>query len=334
MALDSDQGARGEHPLYAASCRDETGGGIGAWLSAALAIRRPEYTIATLCIATIPAFAVANAPGDLITLDYLCGFLLVVFAVQVGDMVNCLADRELDAMFKPRLSRAVHTLGLRSVRVQIWVTSAVMMALAVLSASRTGHWDMVLLVAIEVMLGFQYSVPPLHGKARGALQIPIVSSALFLFPMLIVVRSLPDAQVEWAAVLLLIVAFGAAEEGVILVNTAEDYPEDLEYGIRTSVVALGIPKAMAVATGMIACGGVGLPIALLALGTPVWAAALVAAVSAWHLVTIASMAFRVRALPVQDAMRELLRTSRFVPLFCCTIALAVTLAAFTALTGR
>ena len=48
-------------------------------------------------------------------------FLLFAF----GDMINCLADRDLDAIYKPHLSQAVYGLGVRFVTFQIVATAAV-----------------------------------------------------------------------------------------------------------------------------------------------------------------------------------------------------------------
>lgn len=61
---------------------------------------------------------------------------------------------------------------------------------------------------------------------------------------------------EWP-LLGLVAAYGAMQEGIILVNTAEDLPEDRNDGIRTTAVALGLRGCVALALGMVGvCGAI------------------------------------------------------------------------------
>jgi 4-hydroxybenzoate polyprenyltransferase len=59
------------------------------------------------------------------------------------------------------------------------------------------------------------------------------------------------------SVLVFAAFYGLIQQGVVLANTAEDYPEDLEAGVRTSVVALGIDGAVSLACAMVLVGGGG-----------------------------------------------------------------------------
>lgn len=112
-------------------------------------------------------------------------------------------------------------------------------------------------------LGAAYSVPPVQLKGRGFAQLVCLWLIIFVGPMLFVsmlVDALPPP-----ALLLLAGAYGTLQMGVILVNTAEDYPEDLAAGIRTSVVAVGLSAGVRLALWLSVVGSVGLLATLAAL---------------------------------------------------------------------
>jgi len=83
--------------------------------------------------------------------------------------------------------------------------------------------------------------------------------------MLLVVRTF-STTFPGAALLALVFCYGAMQEGIILVNTAEDLPEDRAAGIRTTAVALGLRGTIALATVMVALGGAGVAASLATLG--------------------------------------------------------------------
>ncbi len=64
--------------------------------------------------------------------------------------------------------------------------------------------------------------------------------------------------VDWPSFSTIAIAlsYGLLQTGVILLNTAEDYPEDRAANIRTAVVALGLPQSMLLAVSLIMIGGV------------------------------------------------------------------------------
>jgi 1,4-dihydroxy-2-naphthoate octaprenyltransferase len=76
------------------------------------------------------------------------------------------------------------------------------------------------------------------------------------------VAFLIDAAIS-LPVLVFASAYGALQMGVILVNTAEDYPEDLEAGITTSVISLGLHRGIALAFWLVMGGSIGVLITLL-----------------------------------------------------------------------
>ncbi len=69
-------------------------------------------------------------------------------------------------------------------------------------------------------------------------------------------------KLNWLAITVAL-AYGMMQTGVILVNTAEDYPEDRAMSVRTIVVALGIGKSAILSFFMTVVGGLCLGVLLL-----------------------------------------------------------------------
>ena len=53
------------------------------------------------------------------------------------------------------------------------------------------------------------------------------------------------------------------QTGVILVNTAEDYPEDRQMGVRTAILALGLWRGISAALVLTVVGSAGMIVSLL-----------------------------------------------------------------------
>ena len=197
-----------------------------------LVIRRPEFMVAELPILLVPALLLTSSVRELATPAFAVTSLLFFLLFHFGDMTNCLADRELNAVYKTRLSEAVLGLGVGNVKRQIAATTAGALALAAVLGWLTGRWDVVPLVVVGLLLGGAYSFEPVRLKGRGLLQVLALWAVIFVGPMLLVMRAL---GAPWSVpILVLAGCYGAMQQGTILVNTAEDLPEDEESGVRTS----------------------------------------------------------------------------------------------------
>jgi len=221
-------------------------------LGDALRIRRPEFMVAEVPIFLIPALLSRRSVSVAEWLEIAVLFLLLF---HVGDMVNCLADRRLDAVFKTRLSEAVFGLGVRNVTVQIVASCVGALGIAAERSLRTERWEPVVLVAAGLVLGLQYSLRPLFAKGRGLLQIATLWALLFVGPMSLVWTSFGRALEPLP--LALFGAYGLMQQGIVLVNTAEDIPEDRASGLRTSAIALGVERSLVAAQIMALVGGLG-----------------------------------------------------------------------------
>ena len=223
-------------------------------------IRRPEFMVAEIPILLIAALLATGSFEPLASARF--GLLTAMFFLlfHFGDMINCLADRDLDAVYKTPLSEAVYGLGVSNVRAQITLTALGALGLGAWLAHLTQRPLVLGLVALGLALGAQYSTRPLWLKGRGLLQIVTLFLVIFVGPMtLVAVTIAPTLEPRWLA---LFAFYGAMQEGIILVNTAEDLPEDRAAEIRTSAVVLGLRGSVFVALLLVSGGGLGLMAAL------------------------------------------------------------------------
>jgi 4-hydroxybenzoate polyprenyltransferase len=225
-----------------------------------LRIRRIEFRIAEIPILAIPVLLLINDTAPLKAYTFWEGVLVFFLLFAFGDMINCLADRDLDAVYKPHLSEAVYGLGVPFVTFQVIATAALALVLSAHLSWRTNRWLLFALVAIGLALGAAYSVKPVQLKGRGLAQLVCLWLIIFVGPM-IFVGLLVNTQPS-LAVLLFSAAYGTLQMGIILINTAEDYPEDLEAGIETTIVALGLQRGIALALWLTISGAIGVLVTL------------------------------------------------------------------------
>jgi len=225
-----------------------------------LRIRRVEFRIAEIPILIIPVLLLIHDTSVLKTFTFWEGIFIFFLLFAFGDMINCLADRDLDAVYKPHLSEAVYGLGVGFVRFQVAGTAILALALTAHLSWQLNRWMLLALVAIGLVLGAGYSVKPIQFKGRGLAQVVCLWLIIFVGPMLFI--SLLVSTVPSPAVLAFAAAFGALQMGIILVNTAEDYPEDLEAQIKTTIVALGLKRGINLAFWLTLVGALSLLVTL------------------------------------------------------------------------
>jgi 1,4-dihydroxy-2-naphthoate octaprenyltransferase len=152
------------------------------------------------------------------------------------------------------LSEAVYGLGIPFVTFQVVATAALALVLSLHLSQVLNRWVLSVMVAIGLALGAAYSVKPFQIKGRGLAQVPCLWLIIFVGPM-VFIAYLIDANLS-LPVLIFGAAFGTLQMGIILVNTAEDYPEDIEAGIKTSIVAVGLHRGIGLAFWLVAIGAV------------------------------------------------------------------------------
>jgi 1,4-dihydroxy-2-naphthoate octaprenyltransferase len=134
------------------------------------------------------------------------------------------------------------------------------------------------------------------------------------------------------AVCAVCLAYGLMQTGVVLVNTAEDFPEDRQMGVRTVIVALGLRRGIGLGLGLAVVGMAALLAVYAGLFAarakpPAFAALVPLAVAAAAVaVSMARVYGEVRA-PEVEAVAAVKREARWVPLWISTLAVSSLLAA-------
>lgn len=291
-----------------------------------LRIRRVEFRVAEIPILAIPVLLLIKDSEPLKTFAFWEGIFIFFLLFAFGDMINCLADRDLDAVYKPHLSEAVYGLGVRFVTFQVLATAALALVLSAHLSRLTGRWQLFALVAVGLVLGAAYSVPPVRLKGRGFAQLVCLWLIIFVGPMLFVAL-LVGAYPPPTLLLFLAAAYGTLQMGVILINTAEDYPEDLAAGVRTTVVATGLRAGVTLALRLAAVGSAGLLAALFLLfrarrvGLP-WTLAMLPAVCACLYVSrdIWNLRRATAGAGLDEQIRAVKRAAKRVPVWVTVVA--------------
>src|SRR5437773_5442074 len=118
-----------------------------------LRIRRVEFRVAEIPILLIPILLLLRNTSVLKTFYFWEGVFIFFLLFAFGDMINCLADRDLDAVYKPHLSEAVYGLGVRFVTLQVIATAALALALSFHLSWALHRWLIFVFVAIGLLLG-------------------------------------------------------------------------------------------------------------------------------------------------------------------------------------
>jgi 4-hydroxybenzoate polyprenyltransferase len=224
-----------------------------AFAKSLLVIRRLEFFTVEITIFSMPLLVSVSSFGELLSPVVLEGYLVFFTLFSLGDMINCLADRDLDRTYKSRLSRAVDNLGVGFVTGLVIAEAVLSVVLGAHLAWVTGRWAVLGLVLLELVLAVEYSVGPLHFKSRGLAQLPCLWLILYFLPMALSALLVPGALT--GPVLALAAAYATIEMGIILINTSEDLPEDLSQGLTTVTVALGLVGTLKLAAAMVMVGG-------------------------------------------------------------------------------
>src|SRR5215204_6884236 len=96
-----------------------------------LRIRRVEFRVAEIPILAIPVLLLIRDAAPLRTFAFWEGIFIFFLLFAFGDMINCLADRDLDAVYKPHLSESVYGLGVGFVTFQVIASAVLAIALSV-----------------------------------------------------------------------------------------------------------------------------------------------------------------------------------------------------------
>jgi len=184
-----------------------------------------------------------------ITLVYIVlYFLLITFACNI----NCLYDVKIDEKYKEHMSSAVKRLGKARVKAIIILEAiAIFGLIAFLLLS--GYIITALLSLSGLIFGSIYSAEPIRIKGRGFLSPFPVLIGLYTLPVLGGWFIFQNTLTLYIVVFC--IGYALLNEGITLVNTCEDYKEDMEEGIKTWAHVLDMRKTMRIAFLFTTFGG-------------------------------------------------------------------------------
>ncbi|MEQ1922963.1 MAG: UbiA family prenyltransferase [Pyrinomonadaceae bacterium] len=290
-----------------------------------LRIRRIEFRIAEIPILAIPILLMIRDTSILYTFPFWEGVFIFFLLFAFGDMINCLADRDLDAVYKPHLSESVYGLGVGFVTFQVIASALLAVVLSIHLSVTLNRWPIAAMTVIGVLLGAAYSVKPVQLKGRGLLQLLCLWVIIFVGPVMFV-SQLISAEMS-IPVLVFTAFYGMLQMGIILINTAEDYSEDLASGIRTTIVTLGLHRGIMLAFYSAAVGSIGSLAALAWFYTgkvslPVWIVGLFPAFAACVFVNVGIWRLH-RSISTQDLNESLIlvkKAAKLVPVWVTVVA--------------
>ncbi len=227
---------------------------VRRFLSNCLTIRRKEFFVAELPIFGIPLLLNLGSWTSMTRPALFVGLLALFLLFNLGDIINCYADYELDSIFKSHLSNAVYELGKRNVAAQVLLSGVVGLGLTVTVSVMTHRLYLIPITIFGGFVGLQYSIKPFKFKSRGPLQLLCLWGIIFFGPMLysaVVAKGFPSALQ-----LTIFSLYGFHQMGIIMLNTAEDYNEDKATGLNTIIISLGLHRAMNVAYRMVIVTGI------------------------------------------------------------------------------
>ncbi|NVM52700.1 MAG: prenyltransferase [Candidatus Helarchaeota archaeon] len=217
-----------------------------------LTISRAKIQIATLAHPTLGLFLACSTITDL-DLFALVYFVLYMLQITFACNINCYFDYEIDQKYKTSLAQAVENLGKRTVRFILLIEGIVIGALIGVLIIY-GFIIVGVIASLGFIFAIIYSATPLRVKKRGLLSAIPVIFGLYLFPVL--GGWLIIANTFTIFIIIFMVGYALINEGITLVNTAEDYDEDLSENVKTWAHYFGIKTTLRLAFFFTLIGGI------------------------------------------------------------------------------
>jgi 4-hydroxybenzoate polyprenyltransferase len=218
-----------------------------------LVISRANIQIASLPTAAVGVILAARSVSELWNMSVLLYILLFFLVLTFACNLNCLADADVDAKFKKRMSEAVRSLGGGRMR-KILLCEALLAAGLIVGLAVLKKNIIYLLGAGALGIAYVYSAPPLRIKKRGWLSPLPVMFGLYALPPVggwYLVRGRLSGFI-----LVFALGYAMLMEGITIINTCEDYPEDESSNIRTLAHALGIRRTLILGAWLTGIGGI------------------------------------------------------------------------------
>lgn len=213
-------------------------------------VSRWEFLPAVLVGVMIGIFLGAESYQYLLSGEFIFylieGIFVFILLFNVGFMVNCWADWQVDKLYKTKLYKAVKRMGRSLLGSLVVIHIAAAFLLAFHLSTVLDRIEIIILVWIGTFLGVGYSVEPFRFKRRGVLH-SLIALPIFFIPGVysyFLVSNLPFNTPYTFMFLLLAAGITIGHYALILVSQAEDYPDDKKMGLYTPPVKWGLRKTL------------------------------------------------------------------------------------------
>jgi 4-hydroxybenzoate polyprenyltransferase len=174
------------------------------------------------------------------------GIVIFLLLFNMGFMINCWADWEIDKHYKTALYSAVKEMGRSTLGVLVVLHVATPILLATHITLAIDKIEIIVLVLIGTFLGVTYSIEPFRFKRRGILHA-LVALPIFFIPGVYSYFLVTNLSIdEFYTLMFLVMGAGItiSHYALILVSQAEDYPDDKKMGLHTPAVKWGLKKTL------------------------------------------------------------------------------------------
>lgn len=222
-------------------------------------VTRLKIQLASLPHAVLGALLAVNNFNELLHFPFLIYIILTYTLISLACHINCLYDVNVDLKYKKYMGEAVRRLGENFMKKLILFDCFIAFIL-ILTLLFYGKIITSFLAIFGGILGWIYSAPPVRAKARGTWGFLPVFIGLYSLPLFggwFLFRT--QFNLEF---LLFVIFYALMNEGITFVNTAEDYREDMEEGIRTIAHFLGIKNLLLLSSFLVIFGSAGTAILL------------------------------------------------------------------------
>jgi len=222
---------------------------------------RVEFSIIYL---PIFYFLATDSLSDILNVILIEVIMLLFVCQCFGSGINSLYDLRLDSKYKSHLSSAVETLGKNNLKYILIFESIIIISIGVHLSIWLGRPILLFLVVIGMFFAIAYSADPFRFKGRGVLNSITLFLILFFIPAAVswfVVRATISISIA-----VIIIGYSLLQYGITIIQTAEDYSEELSERVRTPPVVMGLSRALSVSIGLAIVGGSMLSVGYLLIG--------------------------------------------------------------------
>ncbi|NHI92289.1 MAG: hypothetical protein EAX96_07275 [Candidatus Lokiarchaeota archaeon] len=168
-------------------------------------------------------------------------FVSITFACNL----NCYFDVDVDKLYKKQMYEATMNIGSKNMKIIMISELSIILIISTIFLIFQFYITTILII-IGTIFSIIYSVKPIRIKARGIWSPIPVMLGLYMIPVLGGYFLYP-LMLNFFYFILFVIGYTFFNEGIILINTCEDFAEDKERGIHTWAHIMGLKNTLNIA---------------------------------------------------------------------------------------